>query len=286
MIVLCALGVGEWFVRRMETPYSYKALYVREHGKEISTLILGSSHTYYGLRPDLMRDSVFNLANVSQTPRYDLAILKEYAQFLPNLKRVIIPISYFTFRDPTLEEMEPNRVVQYKVGMKLPLHSDWSVYNFSIYDFAGYAGRLRSLIVKEEVNRCDSLGFGLGFDLSTQQGNWKDQTSARVADLTRENPSGVIQVIGDLNAIIDFCQRRNIDCILITTPVWKGFRSAMDKKQYAEMRHIADSLSRRRGVRYFDFFSSEIFTDEDFHDSDHLSDLGAIKLTERLRSSL
>lgn len=286
MIVLCALGIGEWGVRHIETPYSYKDRYVREHGKEISTLILGSSHTYYGLRPDLMGDSVFNLANVSQTPLYDLAILKQYAEFMPNLKKVIIPVSYFTFRDPSLEEMEPNRVVQYKIGMKLPLHSDWSVYNFSIYDFAGYAGRLRSLFVKEEINRCDSLGFGLGFDLSTRPGNWKEQTSERVADLTRENPAGVIEVKKDLNRIIDFCHQRNIECILITTPVWKGFRDAMDKSQYAEMKHIADSLTTRRGVRYFDFFSSGIFTDEDFHDSDHLSDLGATKLSNLLRPSL
>ena len=73
LAVFFLLVLGEIVVRGIPTPYSYKAAWLREHGAAVNTLVLGSSHTYYGIRPDALGDSVFNLANVSQTPEYDLA---------------------------------------------------------------------------------------------------------------------------------------------------------------------------------------------------------------------
>ncbi len=88
--------IGEIVARSMPSSYSYKHNWILKNGDHISTLILGSSHTYYGLRPNLLGDSVFNLANVSQTPEYDLYLLKTYLPCMPNLKRIIFPVSYFT----------------------------------------------------------------------------------------------------------------------------------------------------------------------------------------------
>lgn len=129
VLVIGLLLIGELVVRSINTPYNYKTEWLRKNGEKVNTLVLGSSHTYYGIMPSVLGDSVFNIANISQTPEYDLAILKEFHPLMPNLKRVIIPISYFTYRDPRLEETDHGLCVQYKVRMKLPLHSDLSPYN-------------------------------------------------------------------------------------------------------------------------------------------------------------
>ena len=96
-IILCLLGLGELAVRNMPSSYSYKHAYMEGHARDISTLILGSSHTYYGVRSDLLGDSVFNLANVSQDPDIDLVLLRTYMDSMPGLRLVVLPVSYFTF---------------------------------------------------------------------------------------------------------------------------------------------------------------------------------------------
>lgn len=286
LLVIGVLFIGELVVRSIETPYRYKAEWLKEHGEEVNTLVLGSSHTYYGIMPSVLGDSVFNLANVSQTPEYDLALLREFHPYMQNLKRVIVPISYFTYRDPKLEDMDHGLCVQYKVGMDLPLHSDLSLYNLSITDFKAYSGRLRNLFMPQELNLCDSLGFGLGFDLGHREADWKEKAVGRAHDLTQTAPGRAEEVENVIGELIGYCNRNNIEVVIITTPVIEEFRNAVEREQYHEMREGIAKVKRNPNVRYYDFFSSDLFIDEDFHDSDHLSDTGARKLSGVLRDSL
>lgn len=283
-IVCLLLLAGEAVVRCLPSSYSYKNQWMRRNGDKVNTLILGSSHTYYGIRADLLGDSTFNLANVSQTPEYDYALLKEYLPLMPNLKRVIIPISYFTFRDRKLEDFAPELCVNYKVGMKLPVHSDFSKYNLALYDFKGYCGRLRGLFLTEESNECDSLGYGLGFDISHRSRIWEEAGKARAQELTQSTPGRPQEVYKVLEQTAELCWSHEIELILITTPVWHTFRENTDKEQYAEMRRLTAQLVDKWGLRYLDFYDSDIFTEEDFHDTDHLSDVGGYKLARILRS--
>ena len=57
--------------------------------------------------------------------------------------------------------------VRYKTQMNLTVHSDFSIYNLEISDFEAYCAKLKNLVFKSRSNQCDSLGFGLGFDLIT-----------------------------------------------------------------------------------------------------------------------
>lgn len=138
----------------------------------------------------------------------------------------------------------------------------------------------------QELNLCDSLGFGLGFDLSHRETNWKGKAIRRAQDLTQTSPGRPQEVERVINGLITYCNRNNIEVIFITTPVSEEFGKAIDTEQYQEMRNEIAEIKRNSNVRYFDFFLSDSFTDEDFHDSDHLSDKGAKKLSQMLRDSL
>lgn len=135
VIVLICLGIGEIVVRRMPNSYSTKNAALERNDDKINTIILGSSHSYYGLRPEILGDSVLSLANISQTPEYDLALLEKWLPKMPNVKRVIISISYFTFVESRMEDFDHGTLaVNYKVYMHLDLHSDFSKYNFILTD--------------------------------------------------------------------------------------------------------------------------------------------------------
>ena len=91
---VCFLGTGEFIARSVPNPYKYKEEWMQQHHNEVETLVLGGSHTFYGIKPDLFEGISFNLANVTQLLQYDLYLLNRYE--CPKLKTVIIPISYST----------------------------------------------------------------------------------------------------------------------------------------------------------------------------------------------
>lgn len=253
----------------------------------ISTLILGSSHTYYGLQPEEFDDCTFNLANISQTPEYDLALLEHYLPMMPNVKRVIVPVSYFTYRDPLLEKGDEWMLaVRYKIHMDLPMHSDFSIYNLEISDFDAYKGKLKNLIVKGKANRCDSLGFGLGFDLSSRDPRWKDFGRQRAEKHTLSTPGRYAEVRETQDSLIALAQRHGLEIIFITTPASQVYNEALDSAQLAEMNKGIEELVRNYGVAYYDFLSDSRFSDSDFYDPDHLSDVGATKFTKLLSDTI
>lgn len=286
-IIIVILIIGELAVRNLPTSYSYKDKWIRANGSKVSTLVLGSSHTYYGLHPEILGDSVFNLANISQTPEYDLALLEQYLPMMPNLRRIIMPISYFTFSDPEIEKgdewMLANR---YKIHMHLPMHSDFSIYNLEITDFDSYKGKLKNLILKEPSNICDSLGFGLGFNLRSRNAQWKELGPGRAAKHTVSTPGRHTEVMETLDGIMTTAKRHNAEVVLITTPAWSTYKEALDSLQLAEMYGGIDRIIRDSNTGYYDFLNDRRFMDQDFYDPDHLSDVGAEKLSRILADTL
>lgn len=287
-IILIILGIGELIVRNMPSSYRYKSEWMSNNGSKVETLILGSSHTYYGVKSEIMGDSTFNLANVSQTPAIDLMLLEHYADSLINLKRVIIPISYFTFVDPPLEKSsEWFRIIDYKIQMGITDHSNFSKYNFEISDLDRYASKIKSLFAKVRKNDCDSLGNGLGFTLATRDSDWRDKVKERIKGTTLTmDKNTAYNTEKDLRNIIKFCKARNIECILITTPVWQTYYAQMDMLQLNDMYSRVHSITNDLNVKYIDYIHASQFLEEDFHDVDHLSDKGAVKLTQDLLSHL
>lgn len=286
-IILVILVIGEFVVRSLPTSYSYKDNWISENGDKIGTLILGSSHTYYGIRPDIFGDSTFNLANVSQTPEYDLALLEHYLPLMPNIERLIIPISYFTYRDPRIEKGDEWMLaVRYKIHMNLPLHSDFSIYNLEITDFDAYKGNLKNLLFKAPSNKCDPLGFGLGFNLSSRNPKWQENGHQRAAKHTLSTQGRFQEVMEVHKSLVKLANRHGIDVIFITMPGWSTYTEALDSIQLAEMYKGIRDLKINHGVAYYDFLKDNRFSESDFYDPDHLSDIGAAKLTEILADTL
>lgn len=286
-IIILILAIGEIVARFLPTSYGYKHHWMMENGDKVSTLVLGSSHTYYGVRPDAFADSTFNLANISQTPEYDLALMERYLPLMPNLRRVIIPISYFTYRDPVIEKGDEwTLAVRYKIHMDLPLHSDFSIYNFEITDFDAYKGKLKNLILKAPSNQCDSLGFGLGYTLSSRSEKWKEMGAERALKHTLETPGRFKDVRSIQDSLLSLARKHDIEVVFITTPAHSGYTEALDADQLAEMYEGIGELVKGDGVVYFDFLNDSRFSESDFYDPDHLNDEGAEKFTQILYSSL
>ncbi len=281
------LAVGELAVRSMLTPYGIKHLEVVNNGDKISTVVLGSSHTYYGIDAKELGDSVINMANISQLYDYDYYLLEHYKKYMPNLRRVIIPVSYFSFTDDFFEEgNEWKMAINYKVYMEIDRHSDFSKYNFVIANFDVYSGKLKSLLTGKSRIKCDSLGHGLDFTLDIRPSNWKEGGYKRARDHEKHLHDNVGRSREFLEKIVAFCNANSIEPIIITTPVWSSYYESWRDAQKKIMIENRDYIINKYNLRYYDYIRDPRFVDEDFYDVDHLSDIGATKLTALLRDTL
>ena len=76
---------------------------MQKNAENVEIIILGSSHTFYGIRPDILSKRAFSLANVSQDIKHDKYLLEYWANRYHRLKAVIFPISFSTWFGKGLE---------------------------------------------------------------------------------------------------------------------------------------------------------------------------------------
>ena len=67
----------ELLIRNIPNDYKLKKSYLDENSNKIENIFLGSSHTYYGIRPEIIIGNSFNASHISQGIYCDYRILKK-----------------------------------------------------------------------------------------------------------------------------------------------------------------------------------------------------------------
>lgn len=255
-----------------------------KNADKVNTIILGSSHTYFGVRPELI-DSMYNLANTSQNLKYDYFMLEKYGNACTNLKTVILPISYFTFFSKGFENGDSwYYATYYKIYMNCQYHSDFSKYNAEVFHPSVYFGKLKRWLLGINNNICDNLGWGLNYSLEKKKQSWDNTASTEAAKRhTAENWDYLSDNLLYLDKIISYCKTRNIKLVFITTPTWRTYYEKLDKMQLNKMYDIIHGYA---DIEYHDYLKDNRFVEDDFYDADHLSDVGAKKFTLILKEEI
>lgn len=286
VLIVITLFVADIFVKAYDVnTYRYKHQRLTENSSDISTLILGNSLTYYGIIPSILADSAFNLANVSQDFKYDNLVLNNYP--FENLHNLIIQISIASFTDRQFEDSKAWIYARYyKMYMGIDEHSDFSRYNFELSLFPNFLSKLHSIFKKKPEITCDSDGFGINLPYERRKTNM-DTLGKKLAELNTAPDFSQVEIQKEkLAEIIKYCKRRGVRLVFITPPAWRSYRENYDPRQYALMKHLADSISKAENIDYFDFLSDGRFKEEDFFDPVHLNERGARKFSRILRDTL
>lgn len=289
LIVGLSLAIGEILCRTYANPYDYKDRWLSKHASEVETLILGSSVNYYGIDPSLLDGNTFNLAGVSQNPEYDYRLLRHYFDHIDHApRRVLLSVSYTTLTDPPLEQSREWMHAQgYRIYMGINRNPWLSRYGFEICNLNGYAGKLRNMLSGQNSIICDTLGHGTAMSHDTRHPNWRDEISLTVSRHTAPDFSHAAYNLAYLDSIVNWCDARGVQPILITTPRHHIYRDAMPVRQKEMTWTLIDSIASARHIQWIDLSDDPEFTDDDFFDGDHLSsDSGATHLTLRLRTLL
>lgn len=266
----------EGYVRSLPNTYKYKDAWMWENGHRVHTLILGNSHAYFALVPSAMSDSVFNLSNVSQRLEHDFFLLNRYAEACPNLQRIVLVADNSCLFDTPMEDDEPARVTYYQLYMGYDAHSAWSKYGFELSNMSYLWQKVRWHF-QNTGHQCDSLGWGNNYVVAER--NPDDFLYENVREHHFVDWKNTHRNRSFLDSIAHWCQQRQVRLVLLQTPVCADYTRKADARQLKLVSEMIDSCCNEYGAVRADYSCDKRFEGNDFFDSDHLSDQGAMKFS-------
>lgn len=278
--IVLTVAALELLLRSLPNTYKYKYEWMKANAEKVETIILGNSHTFYGIRPQYLSGNAFNMANSSQGLREDVFLLEYYREKYRHLKTVIVPIAYYSLFWIELEnDVEWYRERYYKMYMDYDRHSDLSIYNFEMTHRTSALNKLKTL--SKNVG-CEPLGSGL---LSYNSGTLSDGLSHVKRHEAMSNIDD-LHNMDYLKEIIHFCKSYDIMLVLITTPCWHTYYENVNQQQITKMYELIKQIQMDYNVPYLDYLKDNRFVSEDFADPQHLSDNGAEKFTKILQQTI
>jgi hypothetical protein len=290
-IILVPILVGaimmEVLLRNLPNDYIQKKEYLDQHAFEIETLILGSSHSFYGLNPIFFTKNTFNASHVSQSLDFDFEILKKYESSFLKLNQIILPISYFTLFGRLEEGSEAWRVKNYHIYYGISKSKKIKNYSEVFGNkLETNVKRLFSYYFKKQTNISSTeLGWGTNY----KSENSRDLIETGKSASKRHTRSNILsdkyqkiyhENIETLKKIIQWSEKKNIKVLLLTPPAYETYREHIDNNQLkVTIESTKELCSEFNNCHYLNLFSNPNFISNDYYDADHLSEIGAEKLS-------
>lgn len=282
-ILLLPLLAGECFIRQQPNASKAKHEYLLQHSREVDVLVLGSSHTYYGIAPQLLSPKAYSAAQVSQTLRYDDYLLHHYP--FDSLRWVIVPISDFSLYEELEDGPSWFLANRYRLYMDCDIHSRLSVYGWEMTAFRSYCTKLRQLWEKPHM-QWSRWGQGLEYTVENKPADW-DNGAQRSAQNAYTDFSHAPEAMAHLESISRYCRAHHARLLLLSTPLRESYRQHQHPAQVADTRwRISHFLQQHPQCLYLDFRQDTALTAADFYDSDHLTTRGAAKLTRKVKQAM
>lgn len=289
--VLLILLVIEILLRRIPNDYLFKSEYLDKNSKKIEVLYLGNSHLYFGINPEFSNLESFNAAYTSQSVDLDWLILSKYKDW-SHLKYIVLSVDYISLYTQLGNNVEAWRMKNYNLyyGIKPSYHLENSAEIFN-GKFAKNIDRLDKFYNKGVSDLdCNHWGFGTlynhttsnNIDLSSKEAAKRHKVDIK-SKLSLSNFKYNTEVIKNF---IHFGEKNNVKIVFIATPVSKSYYNITKDDQLKNTVSAVKRLVSENNNQciYLDYIQDNNFYDTDFYDGDHLNDLGAKKLTEKLNS--
>jgi len=239
-------------------------------------LVLGNSHTFFGVNPSLMEHKTINIASKSRKIETDFLILKKNKDKLRHLKMIVLPISYYTLftEDLTVEEKR-------------------LYYNYFEIDSYDQGALRNSLVLHESFKELveDALGkplkiSKLGWRANSESYEFnQDEIIERIGDINQRisRKNRINENVTYLKGIARICTQLKIKLMLLLPPYHPDFYKATENAYDSKIKRIIGSLGLKN-ASLIDSKELHIVSDELFENVDHLNKKGAHYFTIKLDS--
>ena len=284
----------------------YKEKYEGAKGAKdsIEVLILGTSQATYGIDPEAFDLYAYNIANLAQSIYFDKRITLSLLPDLPKLKYVFISIGYHSLAFSS--QFNRDFWSYYGNGIKYE-GTNYFFANLSPTLF-GYTPKVSySMHKKRIMNRLRYGKTTIDFEVQDDVDLFRPVVKGYIAfdgrDTTNFSPESfdflsnayteIIEeseekeeVIADLEDFIQKLKAEDITPILITIPTYTEFNKYLRTKYVDENIEVSKRLAKEHNIEFWNFYDSDKFDIEDFHDMDHLNREGALKFSAMLNDSI
>lgn len=243
------------------------------------SLILGSSHSFYGLDSKLIGANTFNFASISQSLMEDYTILKHCKN---PIRRVIVPMSYFTnwhYLYRTSIAGEKLRTIDYQITYR----TNYPTYLTRI-DITRFISEIVKNLTKSEKNSFDDFGNLIG----TCDSKVNEIKNAKEA-FDRHNLDKNFNVLNPyLDSIHTYCAIRKIELFIIAMPFSHEYREYTSKAGFDKFFKEINRKYTMQNCVVFDFRTHFELSNEKrmFRDADHLSFCGRKFFSEYLNNQI
>lgn len=284
--------------RNLDNGFTLKKEIIERNLDSVNILILGSSHGFKGINPELINKKVINMANYSQDLYYDFMIFDRYKQKLVSLKCIILTLSYFSLWYDLNDASESWRKYFYKryynIDTREPLSfSDWfDIKRYSYAFFYRFDNTLLGYINPKLFtfgSRMNLLGWctdTINISIDSTETMIKNGVERINHTNSLINKYKIIENYKYIENLVKYSNENNIKFIFVTTPVSYPYLLYMDKDISYEMQNTVKYFTDNKDVFYLNYFYDIRFNMKDFSDYDHLNVNGTEKFSKIIRDTL
>lgn len=249
------------YVKMKETGLAKKA-------SSITTIALRGSNADYGFYAPMWQNS-YNLGLTSSDFYSNYHIYENYKNKLKNLQNIIVFLSVPAPGYSLIHTSERYRAVAYKFFFGIPYSKSKQIKN-----------RFEKRIIKKcsRLTIEESVDDYVGYDKKTYYGT-DIPASERIKTHLRENGREPSQLEW-LKKLSDSINKDSRKLILVITPYRSDYKKLLPTKEVLFKKFHDLNLNN---VDFLDYYDSNLFTDEDMGDTDHMNEQGAIKLTAEIK---
>lgn len=284
----------EWRIRQIPTQYTVKAELLKQRAATARVLVLGSSLEFEGISPREFDCEGLNMASQAQTPFLDGEIVRRHARNMPELRLVIQGVAY-----PSLECQLSDSHLQ--SALYLSRHylgtgldsgaSFWDARTFSMIACFGQRLVLQQMFTGFQqswlLGPIDEYGW------SQSERGMFDPASEPLAMVSMRiihsymKPHHIPENLQALERMIDHLRKRNVEVVLVTTPVAPALRKFVEPERLERLRAALAHLQARFGITHMDYSLDPRFDiNADFANINHLNGQGAAKYSRILNDEV
>jgi hypothetical protein len=291
LLLLALAGGLELRLRRMDTLYHLKAARLAPLEGSLQVLVLGASQANQGLDPTQWPVQAANMACVAQDAYYDSELFKALLPQLPQLKALVLPISYVSLDSSLADTPETWRSFAYKQVFGLPNELPalrWDLRNWSALALTEPWPALK-LACQGFKDPAAVVLNDRGFEAVAAMD--EDEADMRINALTAAKrvryhqsvmkPQNAAANLALYQGLIARARERGVKVLLVVFPVTRSYAQAVPAEALQRRKGLLAQL-QGPGVELKDYFNDPRFKTMDFADVDHMNVNGARKFSRIL----
>lgn len=276
---------------------------------EVEAIVVGNSYPLTGIDATLLDLKTVSLALSSQDLYYAFQLAKLAINNNDNIKKCIIGVGYYLVNHDLSKSQNMdavNRVKNVYYPILKDMHNSTYVEESPIIclnsilkdEVMKFLFDLDFLDVhfKDMIYRSNKGYFNLNFtrEMNSMLRGTKlkdicEEEKWKLGEF-RANQHNKLSKYNDttkeynniLNEFITFLDDRKVEAIIIVFPSTKYYKKFLNNNYEDKFYEIINGINENKKIKLIDFSKEDIFGEDDFIDFDHMSEVGAMKITSKI----